>query len=52
MEQHERRVQFCWIKAHAGHQGNEMADQPSKVVANNSIIEECYTKIPKSKNGQ
>ena len=30
MEQREWRVEFRWIKAHAGHRGNEMADQQGK----------------------
>jgi ribonuclease HI len=41
-------VEFSWIKAHAGHRGNEMADQLAKETANNKNIEECYTKMPKS----
>ena len=48
MEQQERRVEFSWIKAHAGHRANEMADQLAKEAANNKNTEECYTKIPKS----
>ena len=48
MEQHEWRVEFSWIKAHAGHRGNEMADQLAKAAANNKNIEECYTKILKN----
>jgi len=47
MEQHKWRVEFSWIKAHAGHRGNEMADQLAKAAANNKNIDECYTKIPK-----
>ena len=40
-------MEFSWIKAHAGHRKNEMADQLAKEVANNKNIEECCTKIPK-----
>jgi len=48
MKQHEWRVEFSWIKTHAGHRGNEMADQLAKAAANNKKIEGCYTKIPMS----
>jgi len=48
MEQREWRVEISWIKAHAGHRGNEMADQLAKEAASNKNIDECYTKIPKS----
>ena len=48
MEQHEWRVELSDIKAHAGHRGNEMADQLAKEAAYNENIEEWYTKIPKS----
>ena len=42
------QVKFNWIKAHAGHHGNEMADQLAKEAANSKRINEGYNRIPKS----
>jgi hypothetical protein len=48
MEQQEWKVEFSWIKAHAGHQSNELADQLAKEAARNKNIDECYNRFPKS----
>jgi len=47
MEQQECIVEFSWIKAHAGHRGNELADKPAKEAVSSKTIE-VYTRIPKS----
>jgi hypothetical protein len=41
-------VAFSWIKAHAGHRGNELADQLAKEAASSRTMDECYTRFPKS----
>ena len=48
MEEQQWIVEFSWIKAHAGHHGNELADQlakeavrPSKSATLESKIEQC-----------
>jgi len=48
MEMQNWKIQFNWIKAHAGHQGNELADRLSKEAAINGDLDECYKRIPKS----
>ena len=48
MENRNWQIEFNWIKAHAGHHGNELADQTAKEPAINSPINECYKTIPKN----
>jgi len=38
LERHNWKIEFDWIKAHAGHQGNELADELEKEAATNSDI--------------
>jgi hypothetical protein len=47
MEKQNWKIEFYWIKTHAGHHGNELADQLAKESATNSVINECYKNIPK-----
>jgi len=48
IENQNWKIEFNWIKAHAGHHGSELADQTAKEAATNSDINECYKRIPKS----
>jgi len=48
LKRDEWKVEFSWIKAHAGHRRNELADQLAKEAARNRTIDECYIRIPKS----
>jgi ribonuclease HI len=48
LEQDEWKVECSWIKAHAGHRGNELADQLAKEAASSRTIDKCYTRFPKS----
>jgi hypothetical protein len=44
----EWNITLCWVKAHAGIRGNELADTLAKKAATNKTIPESYNKIPKS----
>ena len=46
LEKENWNVEYTWIKAHAGHYGNDLADKLTKEAARSSEI--CYNKIPKS----
>jgi ribonuclease HI len=48
MEKQNWKIEFIWIKAHAGHHGKELADLLAKEAATNRDINECYKRIPKS----
>ena len=48
MEMQNWKIELNWIKAHAGHQGNELADQLAKEAATNGDIDECHKRFPKS----
>jgi len=47
MENQDWKIEFNWIKAHAGHHGSELADRTAKEATTNSDIE-CYKRIHKS----
>jgi hypothetical protein len=42
------KIEINWIKAHAGHHGNELADQLAKDAATSRDINVCYKRNPKS----
>jgi hypothetical protein len=48
MESQNWKIAFNWIKAHAGHHGDELADQLTKEAATSRDINMCYKRTPKS----
>ena len=44
----EWKIQFRWIKAHAGVSGNELADKLAKEASGKTDIPISYNRIPKS----
>jgi ribonuclease HI len=47
IEQNEGKIQFSWVKAHAGNLGNEFADTLAKGAETNLDIAECLQQGPK-----
>jgi hypothetical protein len=48
MEREEWKVEFNWVKAHAGQRGDELADRLAKEASSSKDIEKCYNRIAKS----
>ena len=48
LEKSKWRIQFSWVKAHAGTYGNEVADRLAKGAARSVNMKHAFTKIPKS----
>jgi len=46
MENQAWKLEFTWIKAHAGNRGNDLLDKNAKEEATNTDIE-CYNRNPK-----
>jgi ribonuclease HI len=48
LEQAAWKLSFCWVKAHAGIQGNELADKLAKHAAGDLDTSVSYNQVPKS----
>ena len=48
LEQAAWKIRFCWVKAHAGIRGNELADALAKEAAVDPEFAVSYNRIPKS----
>jgi ribonuclease HI len=46
LEKENWHIEYTWIRAHAGHERNELADRLAKEATRGSEI--CYKKNPKS----
>jgi ribonuclease HI len=47
LEKENWNIEYTWMKTHAGHYGNELADNLNKKATRNSEI--CYNKNPRLK---
>jgi ribonuclease HI len=48
MEKKKWKIAFSWIQAHAGYQGNELADKLANEATNDRDMPECYNRFPQS----
>ena len=44
----EWKIRFRWVKAHAGTNGNELADKLAKEASGKTYLPISYNRIPKS----
>jgi ribonuclease HI len=47
LEKENWYIEYTWIKVHAGHERNELADKLAKEATRESEL--CYSKLPRSK---